>query len=188
MTHLTDEQIVDAMDGSLLPAAAAHVSACAACASKVGEARNAFREAAGLDVPDPSPLFWQHFAERVNAAIDHPPVASGWGWPRVAGWATAVLLVIGVIAIFAMRSGEVPRQIPVVQTPAGDVVEPIPIDEDEAWAVVRTLATDLHYEDAHEAGVMPRAGAVDRAATELSEEERAELVRLLENELKRTGA
>ncbi len=73
-------------------------------------------------------------------------------------------------------------------TDALDGSDAADIDTDEAWALVRTFAAEVHYDDAHAAGVVPVAGSIDRAATEMSDEERAELVRLIEDELKRTGA
>jgi hypothetical protein len=57
--------------------------------------------------------------------------------------------------------------------------------QDEAWAVIQALAADVDYEDARAAGVVPGEGAVDRAALELSDHERAELARLIDVELKR---
>jgi hypothetical protein len=53
---------------------------------------------------------------------------------------------------------------------------------------VRTAAQDFVYEDAEAAGIAPQAGAAERAVAEMSNEERAELARLLDFEMKRTGA
>ena len=53
---------------------------------------------------------------------------------------------------------------------------------------MRSVAADLDYDAAMEAGIVPRPGAIERAAVELDDDERAELVRLIEAELKRTGA
>jgi hypothetical protein len=53
---------------------------------------------------------------------------------------------------------------------------------------MRIVAEEIDYEDARQIGVAPRAGSIERAAMELSDSERAELARLIERELKRTGA
>ena len=62
------------------------------------------------------------------------------------------------------------------------------MDADEAWSLVRSVADDLDYDAVREAGVAPASGAVDLAATELSPSEQTALVKLLEEELKRTDS
>jgi len=200
MTHLTDQQIADALGGD--PASAAHVAACPACAAKVDALRDALRDVTDVDVPEPSPLFWAGFAARVNEAIDTaPPRRSWWGNPGFA-WATiaAALLVVAAV-VFVPRTAREPEPrvaatktvAPAVtegeRTPIDDVLgaQPWP-EDDDAWELVRSVAADLDYDAAREAGIVPRPGAVERAAVELDDEERAELVRLIEAELKRTGA
>jgi hypothetical protein len=61
-------------------------------------------------------------------------------------------------------------------------------EQDAAWAVVRTAAVDLDYDAALEAGISPSPGAAETAAMQLSVAERAELARLIQEEIKRTGA
>ena len=194
MTHLTDEQIADAATGGLAASQAAHLSVCAACAAKVRELEAVVREVAAVDVPEPSPLFWQHFTRNVKDGIDEPQtIRAGWRLPWVAAWATATVVVISLITLLVLRPAEIPHQVVdgqprVEEAPAGFPAagtEALDIDDDEAWAVVRSLAEDLHYDDAREAGVVPRDGAVEHAATELSDDERAQLIRLLEEDLSR---
>ena len=184
MKHLTDEQIADALDGAPTAAASEHLTGCVACASKARELQAVLREAAAVDVPEPSPVFWQHFIAQVNAAVDEAPPARS-AWPRAA-WAAAAIIVVGFIATFASWPGSV--QQPVAEGPL-PVLEPISIDidDDQAWAVVRNLAADLHYEDVREAGVVPQPGALEREVATLSEDERALLVRLVEEDLGHRG-
>jgi hypothetical protein len=78
---------------------------------------------------------------------------------------------------------------PVVTTvPASDAPLADDIDQDAAWAVVRVAADDLGYEDALAEGISASPETWEGLAMELSEAERAELVRLIQGELKRTGA
>ena len=191
MTHLTDEQIVDAAEGAPPQAHAAHLSTCATCASKVREIQAVLLEVDGVDAPEPSPLFWQQLPVRVRAAIDRPQSGRiGWRLPWVAASAAALVVMVA-FAILGIRFGDVrqptaavrPTPEPAAPAEPVAVVETLDIDEDEAWAVVRSLAADLHYDDANEAGVVPRADAVDRAATELPEDERAQLIRMIEEDL-----
>ena len=160
------------------------------------------REVADVEVPEPSPLFWERFGARVNAAIDAATQDRRTSWVHAGplGWiAAAAVVVVAVVGFYVTRpAGERHAQPPVTaQTQGTDIsgstealgeVETADIETDEAWAVVRSFAAELQYDEARDAGVMPRAGAVDRAVTELSDEERAELARLIEDELRRTGA
>ena len=81
------------------------------------------------------------------------------------------------------------RDMPVA---ANDVPLPVltldDLDEDEAWAVVRAAAEDLDADAAAAAGLAPPAGSAERLAAQLTAEEQAELIRLVETELKRSGA
>jgi hypothetical protein len=109
------------------------------------------------------------------------------------------MLLISVAGFYALRPGSSVPPSTIAQgeiAPSGHAGAAGPdaepgtgaSDEDAAWALVRSLADDLHYDDALAAGVQPAPGSVERAATELPEAERAELVRLLRNEMKRIGA
>jgi hypothetical protein len=116
-----------------------------------------------------------------------------WAWTSV-----AALILVSVLGFYVIRPA-LQRELPAITTmptagtgtaanglDAADV--DVDIESDEAWAVVRSFADELRYEDARDAGVVPRPGAIERAATELTAEERAELVRIIQDELKRTGA
>lgn len=188
MNHLDDMQFVDAAEGHAQGDTAAHLAACASCALRVQELRAALRLAQSDTLPEPSPLFWTHFTQRVNAAID-AEAAPRHRWlslPRLAFAAFAVL-VIAAALLTMDRSVVVEEQEPPLADDTFVAQGADDIDADEAWAVVRSLADDLDYEEAHAAGVLPRAGAIERAAVEMNDAERAELARLIEAELKRTG-
>jgi hypothetical protein len=66
-------------------------------------------------------------------------------------------------------------------------------DGDQAWALVRSVADDLELDDASWEGggattLSVRPGSVERAMIALSNDERRELVRLLEAETRQPGA
>ncbi|MEX1126934.1 MAG: hypothetical protein WD227_09470 [Vicinamibacterales bacterium] len=196
MQHLDDTQLVDAVDGRLDAATAAHAEACDTCGARVTEMREALRGLAAVDVPEPSPLFWDHFPSRVSRAIDAAAAPQRWFTPARLVWGSAAALIVVLLLLLPSR----------VMSPAGEGrqenagdststmlndLEPWPtsddLDADEAWALMRIVAEDIDYEDARQIGVAPRAGSIERAAMELSDGERAELARLIEQELKRSG-
>ena len=152
------------------------------------------RPAAEDDVPDPSPLFWEHFSRRVHEAvsdIDRPSAWSQWLRPAFLGWVTAAAVVaIGVALLWNQRDSQ--RALP---TASVSITDPAAardldwnVDDDEDWALVRVVADDLHWEDAQDAGLNARPGSAERVALEMSADERQELARLIEFEMKRPGA
>ena len=62
------------------------------------------------------------------------------------------------------------------------------LDADEAWALVRSLAADLDEDQMDAEGVSPGAGAAERLTQQLTEAERIELARLLQEQLRLAGA
>jgi len=204
MTHLDPVQLVDLLEGNAPPAAVAHLEECRECTAQLSSLRSEMAAISADHAPEPSPFFWEHFSRGVNERIDAPP--SGWmHWtsqPRLAAALAGVVLLIGVA--LGARMLITPHVTTEITTTAaagpgsgdsvtgsqGSTVEAPPddVESDGAWAVVRTAAQDLAYEDAAAEGIAPQPGSAEIAVLRMSSEERAELARLIENELKRTGA
>ena len=199
--HLNDVELVDAFDGLLAPLRAAHLQTCASCSERLHSLRNTISGLQGSDqvaVPEPSPLFWEHFSRRVHDAVREsgtPGHANRWWQPaRIAALSAAAAIVIAAVTTVMLKPASDGRRAATVsageeapsaseQTPAGA----LDVESDPDWALVRAVADDLQWEDAPEAGIHARPGSADRVAVEMSPAERQELARLLEDELKRTG-
>ena len=207
MSHLTDVEMVDLLDGSLPPVRAAHVDACARCRESAAALREALTRAETVDVPEPSPLFWEMFSVRVHDAVRDAPIAEpGGGWLAWAGtpgvkWAFSgalltLLLVAGVWQATApKRTARAPHGATAVVSEmspdAGGVDSLDPAADpaaDEAWDLVRTVADDVSWDDGTVDGMGMRPGSAERAVDMLTTAERTELARLLEAELKQPGA
>jgi hypothetical protein len=192
MMHLTDEQAAAIALGEADAALAGHAAECATCAARVRACAGALRDVAALDVPEPPPLFWTQFAKGVSSAIDQPgdeardhrsETPATTHTPGHAWMGLAAALILAVAALLLSMRSNVPSVEDAVLSPATGISVANLEGEDEAWAVVQSVASDLRYEDARDAGIAPRPGAVERAAEELNDEERAELVRLLHAEI-----
>ena len=191
MTHLSRDDRLEAIDGTIDERGAAHLAACQDCRNEVEALRGTLKEAAAVSVPEPSPLFWDHFSARVRRAVDEAPAPRAW-WqqPVVAALssAAAVLLVIAIV----LRTSPAPRgPLPAVaSTPSASA----PVDRadapstDDVWALLSAAASDMELNEAHAAGLAVRPSSVDEAVLELSPVERTELERLIRAELKRPGA
>lgn len=192
MTHLDEGRLGEALDGRMDRADVIHLESCAACRTQLAELRAVLEQVAAVPIPPPSPLFWEHFRTRVARAIDEPGAMSS-AWPIDAGFrwltaASAVLTLALVLVTISIDPGT--RADPAVAV-SGSATASTGVDDmeqDEAWALVRSLAADLDFESVHDAGVAPAPGAVDRAAVELSPSEQTALVELLEQEMKRTDS
>jgi hypothetical protein len=202
MKHLDDAEFVELLDGHLPALRVAHLKVCAKCSARASEMRAAADEARALPVPEPSPLFWEHLSSRIDQALERQPAPRGTFHPfRVATWtwsAAGVLAVVGIAAVLwrtphpngrplteVSIAGDAAR----VSRPDGrDIGWIEDADADEAWALVRTVADDIDWDEANAADIALRPEAAERAIPELSAEERTELQRVLEQELHRNGA
>jgi len=202
MTHLSRSELVDLIESPTLPASRVqHVEACETCRAEVEALRAVMTLAQSDEGAEPSPLFWDHFAARVAEAVRHEaPAASahaGLAWLRtpLVTWAAASTVAVLTVMTIAWRTTlhapapAGPAQASTASPGATSASTPPSsagddVDADEAWAVVRAAAVDLRWEDAHAAGISAHPGAIEDVALELSADERAELARLLNEDLK----
>lgn len=176
MTHLTSDQLVDALDGVLEAAPQAHLDACPPCQQQVAELGAVLSTTRGVDMPEPSPLYWQHLSDRVRTAIDAEPVASGgWGswlrWPVLAPIA-ALALVVMALAVALPKQPAPPADVAVI-TDLPDA------SGDESFALVADLVGEMDWDTAMSAGLAVEPGAAELAVLELTASEQQELTRLL---------
>lgn len=205
MTHLSESEFVDLAEneGALGSRRVAHVETCASCREQLDALRSILRAAAAVDVPEPSPLFWDHMSARVRHGIaaEPAPVRSGWNRigirglvPLGAAAALIVAVISGVLLVRAAREGNmvtpvIDRAASAVGVPAAPALPGTTPDADdaEAWAVLTAVASDVALEDARAAGMDVAAAAIDDAVQDLSPAELTELGRLLQSELKRSS-
>jgi hypothetical protein len=191
MTHLSAEEFVDLLDGALPAARRAHLEGCTTCRDESRAlAGVAARAVDARDVPEPSPLFWEHLSARVRDGLGAPAVRTWrelvW-WPGSA-WAAGVASIALVLLVSQQslhparaRMGEAPSHAVAAMDPVDD------LDTDPAWALVRSVADEVADDDVHQEGISARPDAAERMTLELSSREKSELAQLLESELKRSS-
>lgn len=199
MTHLSEEELVDLIDGALADQRRAHLRDCRACQGQAEALGALLARVTEVAVPEPSPLFWDHLSRRVADAVATPEPAGGaWlGWLArpASAWAAGLASLALVAALsWSARPGSGPEPgtapVPPVSVQQAEVAgssDPDDIEADEAWALVRSVADEVGWDDAHAAGLSARPGAAERMALELSSREQSELALLIEAELKRPG-
>lgn len=210
MKHLTTEELVDVAEGTRSELSHPHLQACGACRGALADLRATMSKVARVDVPEPSPLFWEHFSSRASEAVRNAGAPGVPSWrdrlaERVAAWrrpfgawrtpavpaiisaAAAAAIVVALVTIgFGRASVSVPvpriaesRTIP---SEAEEGTAMLPPD-DPALDIVADLGTSLDWDDVHDSGLVAHSGLVDRAVKGLSANERAELGKLLKQEL-----
>lgn len=178
MNHLTSDELIDAVEGLLTAERQAHLASCPECQRQRDELVNVSNEAKQVSVPEPSPLFWQHFSARVNDGIDTQADA----WPQWLRW--QVLLPLGAVAMLILGVMlSVPKPDPSDAVAINDPVVTEP-SADDNWGTLVALVGELDLETASAAGVI-EPGMADQAVMHLTSEEQQELSRLLQAELSR---
>jgi anti-sigma factor RsiW len=187
--HLSPQDFIDALDGRLDAARARHLDGCDACGAELVHLRAVVDDVTSATVvPEPSPLFWNHFSQRVREATDAQPLPGGrFAW--TAGWQSLVALTAAVAVVVAVglrnrQPATTPTSEPASSAAATLAAPSIP-GEDGSWDFMVLLAADLPADELQQIAA-PVPGAADTLASHLTLEQRTELVRLLKAEMGRT--
>jgi hypothetical protein len=197
--HLRPEEFIDAIDAPLTEneamaaQARAHLSACEACRQELADLRAVMQETADVSAGAPSPLFWDHFSDRVRGATSALPDREPWwqawlspGWLSQ-GWLRPAAVMGAAVAAVALVIALQPRALAPLG-PTDSVVSPIAgvamtdAADDGTWGFVVGLASELKYSDVKEAA-QPVSGTADAVIDELTPAQRTALARLLEKEM-----
>ena len=189
--HLTPEQLIDLAEGVAADSSAPHLATCEACRRQLADLRAMMTAAAGVEAPEPSPLFWDHLSARVREAVSAERAQAGWNWWLRAAMPFALAAAAAIVIAFVATTRLV--------APHGDatasVATPAPLPSrdllapevtDPSLALVADLTQDLTWDEAREAGLAPR-GSADHAVTHLSEGELQRLRDLLREEMGNSG-
>ena len=191
MTHLTPEQLIDVLERSGATThrslgEAGHLAECERCRRALADLAAVLADAQQVSVPEPSPLFWPHFSERVRAAIDReaPPTGAWRSWLR---W--QVLLPFGAAASIILAAMFFLAR---PDRAAGDAAAAPPdapaafeaLASSDSWVVLADLVGEMDLDAATAAGVIA-PGVAEQAVLQLTADEQQELTRLLEAELTR---
>lgn len=183
MTHLTPADLIDAMEGVLVPERRAHLAVCEECRGQLDDLAAVLNDAKEASIPEPSPLFWNHLSTRVRTAIDND-AGSKPTWLR---WQTlvpvgAVATLLLVLMISVPRLDRPGTRAELEATVSADAVA---LDApSENWDALAEIVGELDVETASAAGVI-EPGFAEQAVLELTQDERMVLTRLLQTELAR---
>jgi len=194
MRHLTPEELVDLAEGARPSSSAAHLESCAACRRQLADFAEMMAAATALEVPEPSPLFWDHLSAHVRETVASEGVPPAASWLSLASWSRAALpltaaalalLVFG--SVVTMRVGPSREKGAAAPAVAGSSSLDVSAD-DPTLSLVADLASSMDWDAAIEAGLTSRPGGAEGAVGQLTGAERIELDRLLKEALKQPGA
>jgi hypothetical protein len=202
MRHLSVDEMLDLAEGTRLMAAFPHLATCDWCRRQLADIQSAIAAAAGVDVPEPSPLFWDALSARVREAVTEAQRQRAGRLVAARGWRTAGFTAIAAAALIAAVA------VPLKQrrtTEAGAAVRQ-PTTGGAAWsdgsstangntpgedpslALLGDLAESLGPDTNITTALTFRTATLDGVLVELSEDERGELQRLLADAMKKPGA
>ena len=200
MRHLSTDELVDLSEGSRDERSVPHLVQCAECRERLTEARSLLEAARGVEVPEPSPMFWDHLSARVREAVSaepEPRTLSWWlpqSWPHVWLSASAAVLAVGIVLATVSRFMMPAAPATVAAPPAAAVdsgsafVDPAGAPDDPTLSLVADLTSSMEWEDASQIQVGSHEGVMDEAVGYLNASELQELQQLLKAELARPGA
>jgi len=184
MNHLSPETLLDLADGTRADGTEPHLAACERCRLELADLRVVLSAAAHADVPEPSPLFWDHLSARIAAAVEAEShrAPARWTW-LISPWRIAALACAGVVLIAVTLTF---RTAPGRPDHANEVADqmllaepPLALGDDPSLSLIADLAGGLEWDDAADAGLVVRGDDVAQAVRDLSTEERVELQRVL---------
>lgn len=203
--HLTPEQFVDLAEGTQPESAVPHLAACDACRTELADLRAMMTAAADVEVPEPSPLYWNHLSSRVHDAVAHE---AGRSWrervmrPFVLVPSLGAALAAAIIAVVVSnRTVDAPAipSTPLVsnssttalvpeRSPSLPPLAPLGAADDPQLAVVAAVARTVDWDEMMDEVAMSTADTSDAVAAALTLDEQRELQRLLTEAIAQPGA
>jgi len=190
MTHLSAADLMDLVEGVASREVLAHAAACDLCHRRAADAAEGLALGGRNEVPEPSPLFWEHLSRRIQTAVRDEPRPARSRWPLAWSWRPgrfAVAVAVVAVAAVAVWRGRAP--VPALDHAPGAAVSqaealvPELAVDDESWSVVAGLVSEMSADVLSAEGMAAPAGAIDHAVGAMTEEQRAELARLLKAEI-----
>jgi len=180
--HLSPQEFVESLDSTLATGRLDHLAACQTCRDEIEQLRLLMTDVeAAAPVPQPSPLFWDHFSDRVRQATSNvePAARPAWWaqtWRPLAAFAGGLAVVVLAVVLRSGPGAPVPVD---SATASVAMAEPDASNPDElASEMFVTIASALPWEDVEQVA-MPRADTVDNLIEQLTPAEREQLARWL---------
>jgi hypothetical protein len=192
MTHLTPDEFVDAVERTLAPNRQQHLADCEPCRERLARLGGVLAEVHAVEVPEPSPLFWDHLSENVRRSVAAeprvPPRPARWfDWPVLVPLGALAGLLLALVSAVPHGAADVAR-LQLAMSLAGDSLETdAAVDSDDHWELMAMLVGEVDFDAVDQEGITAAPGTVDAVLPQLTSAEQQELMRLLREELEGSG-
>lgn len=201
MTHCTPDELMDVVDGARSMASLPHLADCAACRAQLDELRATIMEMTAVDVPEPPPHYWRQLSRHVRDVVEREQAGGRWRqWFDVGvSWQTLwpVAAVAGLVLAVWVSPGpgtpKVASSLTGTTAPGAadgsttpDETDGNSVDE-SLIAFMQDLAEGMDTETAG-ASLRPDVAVADAAVEDLSDDERVEMRRLIQEAMRASGA
>jgi hypothetical protein len=195
MRHLTSDEMIDALDGTLTGAPARHLQHCATCRDQLADVEALIGTLRSVEVPDPPAALMARVSATVRAAIEadtsRARPAPWLAWRLLVPSGALVAVVVALVSTLAARA-------PLSTAAAGSELAAMigdtelapDLDADASWRLLGALVAESDPTTLSQAEILAPAGlagSIDRVVIDLTPQEQAELMRLLREELDGTG-
>ena len=132
--HLSEEQLIETLEGLEDAQSREHLRECGSCATRVREAGQTLRLVSDVGVPEPSPLYWEALRQQIGRRLEAERPRIGWTRFWIPGLATAVVASLAVASF-------VPRSPMATPTPAKALPawSALPEEDDAALSILQGL-------------------------------------------------
>lgn len=176
-THLTDENLIDLLEETAGGETRRHAAECRLCEAQLRDAQTGLKLAQSAEVPEPSPLYWEHFRRQVGRRLE---AVEPRRWPRLV-WGPLLAAAAAAVVVALWVPGAPNGVRPAPPLPAWSALPPS--ESDEGLAVLAAVAPQ-----AGEAlGVVSDCRDVGNCLAELSDEESRALAEALRGQLAKGG-
>jgi hypothetical protein len=195
--HLNTEELLDLAEGTRAESSAPHLATCTRCQSRLADLRATMSAILEVEAPEPSPLFWDHFSQRVHDAVAAEPastpaerslfgqfVSSRAVQASLVGVASLAVMIAVASRTRAPEAVDTPVRSTTdaatveSQPPHADLFADSPVESDPPLLLVATLAGTV------DAGAgLAGPGSADHAVSHMNAAELRELQRLLQQEI-----
>ena len=170
--HVNPEAMIDVAEGRGGADERRHLEACGDCRAQLDELRESLRGLAAVEVPEPSPLYWEAFRRQVGGRLEAEARPARWSFLWLPGLAAAAAAIVAVVLLRPPVTS--------LPSPSGSVAvlpawTPLPAGEqDDGLPVLKGLAA---------AGELTACGDLGGCLADLSDDDAAAVTAALRSEI-----
>ena len=208
MSHLSPDQFVDIAEGVQAETSLPHLASCETCRRQLADVRAMMSDAAGVNAPEPSPLFWDHLSARVGEAVAREAARpASWRervlrpWVLLPSLAAAMAVALVAVLVPGTRLARTPAMSTAIPStpffmniesallPSLPPLTPLGAADDPQLGLVADYGTTLGWDEMRDEIALATPGSSSAAVVDaLTIDERRELQRLLAEEMAQPSA